>query len=51
MKIQYANKLIQNMRYVDNTTCVYQFIFDENYSIDTNIIQYCIMHGLVLCIK
>ena len=26
-------------------------IFDENESNDTNIIQYCILHGLGLCIK
>ena len=29
----------------DPTTCVYQFIFDENDSNDTKIIQYFIMHG------
>ena len=33
------------------TTCVYQFIFDENASNDTNTIQYFIMLGLVLYIK
>ena len=33
------------------TTCVYQFIFDENDRNDTKIIQYFIMHGLRLCIK
>ena len=31
--------------------CVYKFIFNENYSNDTNIIQYFIMRGLGLCIK
>ena len=36
---------------VDPTTCVYQFIYDENYSVDTEIIQYFIRHGLGLCIK
>ena len=35
----------------DPTTYVYQFIYDEKDSVDTNIIQYFIMHGLVLCIK
>ena len=35
----------------DPTTCVYQFIYDENYSVDKNIIQYFNMHGLGLCIK
>ena len=35
----------------DPTTCVYQFIYDENESDDTKIIQYFIMYGLVLCIK
>ena len=35
----------------DPTTCVYQFIFDQDDSCDTAIIQYYIMHGLGLCIK
>ena len=35
----------------DPTACVYQFIYDENHSVDTKVIQYFIMHGLVLCIK
>ena len=35
----------------DTTTCVYQLIYDEKYSVDTKIIQYFIMHGLGLCIK
>ena len=35
----------------DTTKCVYQFIYDENYSDKTKIIQYFIMHGPVLCIK
>ena len=51
MKIQYANELIQNMGLSDPTTCVYEFIFDENYSDDTKSIQYFIMNGLGLCIK
>ena len=36
---------------VDPTKCVYQFIYDENGSGETNIIQYFIMNGLGLCIK
>ena len=51
MKIQYANEFVQNLGVGDTTTCVYQFIYDENESDDTKIIQYFIMHGLVLCIK
>ena len=35
----------------DTTACVYKFIYNEKDSVDTNIIQYFIMHGLVLCIK
>ena len=35
----------------DPTTCVYQFIYYKNYSEDTNIIKYFIIHGLVLCTK
>ena len=35
----------------DPTTCVYQFIYDKNDSDDTNIIQYCILNELGLCIK
>ena len=35
----------------DPTTCFYQFIYDEKESVDTQIIQYFIMNGLVLCIK
>ena len=33
------------------TKCVYQFIYDEKDNNDTHITQYCIMHGLGLCIK
>ena len=33
------------------TTCIYQFIFDQDYSNNTKIIQYFTMHGLVLFIK
>ena len=35
----------------DPTTCVYQYIYDENDSVDTKIIQYFIMHVLGSCIK
>ena len=35
----------------DPKTWVYKIFFNENYSNDTKIIQYFIMHGLVLCIK
>ena len=51
MKIKYANELIQNTGLVDPTTCVYQFIFHQVNSNETNMIQYFIMHGLGLCIK
>ena len=39
------------MGLVDTTTFVYQFIFDENDSDNTKIIQYSDIHGLGLCIK
>ena len=51
MKLQYANEFIEKLGMGDTTTCVYQFIYDGKYSVDTNIIQYFIMHGLGLCIK
>ena len=35
----------------DPKTCVYKLFYDENYSYDTKIKQYFIMHGLGLCIK
>ena len=35
----------------DPTTCVYKLFYDENYSYDTKIIQYFIMHGMGLCIR
>ena len=50
MKIKYSNEFIQNMGFVDPTTCVYRFIFDQDDSNDTYIIQYFIMHVLGLCI-
>ena len=46
MEIKYANEFIQNMVLGDPTTCVYQFIFDENDSNNRNIIQYLNMHVL-----
>ena len=51
MRIQYSNEFILNTGLGDPKTCVYQFTFDENDSNYTNIIQYFIMHALVLCIK
>ena len=51
MKIKYANNFIQKLGIGDPTTCVYQFIYDENCKNDTQIIKYFIMHGLGLCIK
>ena len=36
---------------VNPKTCDYQFIYYERDSVDTNIIQYFIMHGLGLFIK
>ena len=49
--IQYANVFIQQLGMGDTTTFVYQFIYNEKYSLDTEIIQYFIMHGKGLCIK
>ena len=51
MKIQYESEYNITMGLGDNTTCFYQFIFDENDSNYTNIIQYFIIHGLGLFIK
>ena len=48
MKIKYANELIINMELGGTITCVYQLIFDENGSNDTQIIQYLILNGLGL---
>ena len=39
------------MRSDDTTTCVYQLIFDEDYSNVTNTILYFIFCGFGLCIK
>ena len=48
MKIQYENKFIQNLGMGHPTTCVYQFIYDENDNDETKVIQYFIMHVLGL---
>ena len=50
-KIQYANEFLKKLGMGDPTTCVYQCIYDENDSDNIEIIQYFIMHGLVLCIQ
>ena len=50
MKIQYANELFEQLGVGGPTTCVYQFIYDEKDSDDTEIIRFFIMHGLGLCI-
>ena len=39
------------MGIVETTTCVYQFIYDENENYFTKIIQYFIMHRIGLWIK
>ena len=46
-----ADNRVQNLGMGDFTTCVYQFIYNENYNYETKIIQYLIMHKLGLCIK
>ena len=51
MIMKYSNEFILNMVLGDPTTCVYQFIYDETESNDTNIIQYFIKHGMGLCVK
>ena len=51
MKIQYADEFVQKLGMGDPKRCVYQFIYYEKDSVDTEIIQYFIMHGLGLCIK
>ena len=51
MTIQYANAFVQKLGMGDPTTCVYRFIYNENYSGDRKIIQYFITHLLGLCIK
>ena len=51
MKIKYANEFVEKLGIFDFTTCVYQFIYKEKDSVDTDIIQYFIMYVLGLCIK
>ena len=51
MKIQYANEFVQKLGMGDPTTYVYQIIYYENENDDRNIIQYFILHRLVICIK
>ena len=51
LKIQYANEFVEQMGIGDTTTCVYQFIYYEKYSVYTEIIQYFIIHGLIIFIK
>ena len=51
MKIQYSNEFVEQLRMGGTTTCVYQFIYNKKESFDTDIIQYFIMPGLLLCIK
>ena len=38
IKIQYANEFVQKYGMDDPTTCLYQFIYYENYSYETKII-------------
>ena len=45
MKIKYAKYFILNMGLGDPTTCVYQFISDENEINDTKIKQYLLCMG------
>ena len=51
MRIQYANIFVEKLGMGDPTTCVYQLIYDEKDSVDTEIIKYFILHGFGLCIK
>ena len=48
MKIQYANEFVEQLGMGDHKTCVYQFIYDKKYSVDTDIINYFIRNGLGL---
>ena len=47
MKIKYANEFVERLSMGDTTLCVYQFIYEEKDSIDTEIIHYFIIRGLV----
>ena len=49
--MKYANEFILNMGLDHPTTCVYQLFYNETYINYTKIIQYFIMHRLVLCVK
>ena len=51
MNIQYANNYVNKLGMGDPTTCVYHFIYYEKDKNDTQVTQYFIMHGLVLCIR
>ena len=51
MKIQYADESVGKLGMSDTTTCVYQLIQNERENFYTDIIQYFINHGLLLCIK
>ena len=51
MKIQLANELFEQLWMGDPAKCVYQVIYYEKDSVDTEIIKYFIMHGLGLCIR
>ena len=39
IKIQYENYFVKKLGMGDNTTCVYQFIYDEKGSVDTETIK------------
>ena len=49
--MKYANEFIPKLGMGDPTKCVYQIIYNENNSDETNILQYFIIYELVLCIK
>ena len=51
MTIKQANGFVEKLGMCDTTTCAYKIINYEKDSVETEIIQYFIMHGLVLCIK
>ena len=46
-----TNKFVQNLVVGDPTTFFNKLIYYTNDNENTKIIQYCIMHGMVLCIK
>ena len=51
VRIKYANQIVQQSGMGDIKSCVYQFIYCEKDSVDTEIIQYSNMHALGLCTK